>query len=197
VIGRGNAALQGVVLWGATTLASLVLVFSLASGAGSNMANVSAPSGMASQMGQTLNLSTSDVLAPVNQRLQAAGKPPVTAMELRSAMQDAVNTALQRGALDWDVFERALANNTNLTRQEIGEIAAGSQQRVMEAVDQAAQTTARTFGGLFVTLALSLLASVGGAALGVTRRQRDLSSAAKEQMFLSPEPHQRHQPQAV
>ena len=195
LIGRGNAALQGAVFWGATTLASLVLVFSLASGVGSNMAGMSAPSGMVSSIGQTLDLSTSDALAAVNQRLQAAGKPTITAMQLRSAMRDAVNTALQQGTLDWNTFERALANNTDLSRQEVSEIAAGSRERLTEAVNAAAQATARTFGGLFVTLALSLMAAVGGAALGVTRRQRELSSAAKERMDLPHDP--RHHPQAV
>lgn len=180
VIGRGNAALHGIVLWGATTLASLVLIFSVLTRIGANASQLSLPTGTMSTLSESVGLTANDALAPINAELKEAGQPTITAAQLRTAMQEAVATSLRRGTLDWEVFQRSLATNTALSVQDINQILAGSQQRLMQAAEEAAQVTARTFWGLFFVLLTSLIASVGGAAVGVTRRQRELSNRVSD-----------------
>ena len=65
-----------------------------------------------------LNIDRSDLLAPVNRRLQAQGMPPVTGAQLQAAMQDVANTALKQGQLSQQTIVAALARHTAMNQQE-------------------------------------------------------------------------------
>jgi hypothetical protein len=196
-----GGALHGTVLWGLTTLAGVIVmgmalssllgaVFSVGKSAVS--ATGSAISGAASQGGQAGNLASSfglnaeDALAPVNQRLQQQGKPPITADQLQAATKDVLNTSIQQGRLDRAQLVSSIAQNTALSRQDAEDIAGrveaqwGQAQAKMSQVGQqvqqgalkAADTTGRVFWGVFFALLLGLASSILGSTLGVSKRQR-------------------------
>jgi len=185
-LGRGNGALHGIVLWGAT---AFILTLSVASALGA-VANQFAQAGSeiaTSALNQT-GVDTNQLLAPVNERLASHGKPALTAAQLRSAAQDAVMTSVAQGRLDREVFVTALASNTALTEQDVRLLFNSSTQRLeqrlaslrseaSQAAERMAQATGRLFWGIFALLITSLIGAVLGASTGVTRRQRELVTA--------------------
>jgi len=186
-LGRGNGALHGIVLWGST---AFIVAVSLASVLGS-VASQFAQTGSeiaSSALNQT-GIDTREVLGPVNERLAREGKPALTAPQLRAAAQDALMMSVNQGRLDRQVFITALADNTQLSENDVQQMFAGATQRLdqrltalrsqaNQAAERLAQATGRMFWGLFFLLVTSLLGSVLGASTGVTRRQRELVVAA-------------------
>jgi hypothetical protein len=127
-----------------------------------------------------LGLDWNDMLAPVNQRLRAEGKPPVQAGQIQSAAKDAIGTAVRTGRFDRTQFENALAQNTALSRADAQELSQRVEARVGEAVQNAKQSaevgalkaadfTGKAFWGIFIALALGLIAALLGGILGVPR----------------------------
>jgi hypothetical protein len=187
-VGRSNAGLHGIVLWGAATLLGLWLLGSFAStvasgvtGAGRSAAE-SVPAAA-----RAVGVGADEVLAPVNERLARGGHPPVTASELERAIRDALATSVREGRLDRDVFEASLAEHTALSRADVREVfrdveaqMSSAGQGIGERVDEVAAIGARVFWGAFALLALSLASSFLGAIAGVTPRQRELSLRAAE-----------------
>src|SRR4029079_7450564 len=143
-----------------------------------------------------------DVLAPVNQRLQAEGKPPVTAQQLQESAKDSVQGALRTGTLDRNAFESSLAKNTSLSRADVQDVS----QRLSAQIDaakgkmnEAAQTakfealkaadkTGKAFWGVFGALALGLLAALAGGALGVPRVRKGEVPAGGPRTAVAPPP---------
>lgn len=188
ILGRIHAVLHGVVLWGVTTLAGASLIIAALSAVGSSASGAALPTATMSEVTQSVGLSARDLLAPVNQRLEAAGKPTITTEQLERTLTEAVNTAVRQGSVDTDILAGSVAAQTELTRKEAREILASSELGLVERVDRAMQATSRTFWGLFAVLVASMLAAVGGAATGLSRRQQELSKEVDEQLRHVPHP---------
>ncbi len=206
---RMTAALHGAVMWSLATIVSLAMVWmmvaSLVGGAvsaGTEVAS-SAASGAVDLMRQgdglsleVLGLSPDDLMTPINDRLRAAGKPPLTADQIKAAAQDALRRAVRQGELDRETLIGALAENTALSRNDAIEVAAMLEQRyqqyaarlreVAQKAQQRALEVAEGSGkallGMFFSLFFGLAATVGGALLGVRREQRRTWTETRGQM---------------
>lgn len=197
---RMTGAIHGAVMWSLATVASLALVWTMVAAlvggvvsAGAQV--VSATAGGAMElMGQAgdklsldaLGLATDDLLTPINARLQAAGKPPLTADQLEDAVQDALRSAVRQGEFNRATLVSALAENTALSRNDVLEIAGTIEQRYQQGMSrlkemgeqaqrkalEAAEDSGKALLGLFFSLLIGLGAAVGGSMLGVRRDQR-------------------------
>ncbi|WP_338870025.1 hypothetical protein [Myxococcus stipitatus] len=204
VLDKGGGAMHGAVMWGLTTLLGVLLVGMLISTVVGTALRVTtglvgatgaAVAGAASQGGeaaQAFGINANDALGPVNQRLREEGKPTVTANQLEAATKDIATTAVRTGNLDREVLVTSIANNTRLSRQDAEDVAdrvqvqidtaKGKVGQVGEQVQQgalvAANKSGRAFWGIFGGLLLGLIASVLGATLGVSKRQRVFAEGA-------------------
>ncbi|WP_375756709.1 hypothetical protein [Corallococcus exercitus] len=198
IVDKAGGALHGAVLWGLTTIAGVLLVGMLLSnvlGAVFSVGKTAVSAGGSAAVGavtggggaaQAVGLDANDALAPVNQRLQAEGKPAITANQLEAATKDIVTEGVRQGRVDRELLVSNIAQNTNLSRQDAQEVATRVEQQIDQAkgkvgqvgeqVQQGALTVAdrsgRVFWGIFAGLLLGLVASVLGATLGVSRKQR-------------------------
>jgi hypothetical protein len=138
----------------------------------------------------TFGVTTNDLVAPINERLQREGKPPITAQQLDMTMRAVVQRGVREGGLDREVIIDELAKNTALSRPDAQDIANDIQTRyrnamaqMQEAADRAAQQAKHAalvaadrtgkvllLGGIMMLLSLG--AALGGAALGVPRNRR-------------------------
>ncbi len=187
---RTAGALHGAVLWGLTLLVGAFAVVNLLGTVIGGAAKVggSAVSGAAGmvqgqggpgQVQKALGIQTNDLLQPINQRLQAQGKPQITSQQLSAAVQDAVQTSVRQGRLDSQTFSNALARNTNLSQADVREISGTLEQRVNQAlagVEQSAAAAAadvgKAFWGIFFGLLLGLISAVLGAIVGISGFRR-------------------------
>jgi hypothetical protein len=202
-ITRLGGAIHGAALWAIATLASTMLLVSLISSLAGGVARVggeaadaagaalgAAPSSLLAQTG----LTPDDFLAPVNQRLQATGKPTISSEQLGAATRDVLRRAVREGRLDRDTLTASLAQNTALSQADAREIASTVEQRWNQqaselgqqaeqagsAALQAAETTGKGLLGLFFAMLLGLIAAVAGTMLGVTRAQLAVAERAGE-----------------
>jgi hypothetical protein len=131
-----------------------------------------------------LGIDANDALGPVNQRLQAEGKPTITAAQLEAGTRDVAQTALRQGRLDRDTLVAALVQNTGLSRADAEDVAndiqaryegasANIQSRLHAAAGKAeagalkaGDATGKAFWGVFGALLLGLIAAVAGGAAG-------------------------------
>jgi hypothetical protein len=188
LIGRSNAGLHGIVLWGVTTVGGLVLIVSvmasLARGVSAvTVETITMSESAGASLADRLGLEARDLLDPVNARLSAQGKPTVTMEQLDAALRDAARTSMRQGRFDRELFTNALAQHTALSRQDAQQVFGDLEQRmsamgqnVSRAAEHAAAVTARAFWAMFAVMLLSLASAVLGAVAGLTRRQRDLSA---------------------
>jgi len=196
VRGHGAGAAHGLVMWGLTTLlgASMIVmllsalvggVFSVGKAAVSagGSAIGAAATGSGSAAG-ALGIDANDVLAPINQRLQAEGKPAVTAEQLQAAARDAAQTAVREGHVDREALVTAIAQNTSLSRADAEQVADQAQgqlkqtsKRLGEKVQSAAHeaqigalkvgdASGKALWGVFGALLLGLIAALAGGAAG-------------------------------
>ena len=137
-----------------------------------------------------LGIDTNDLLAPINQRLQREGKPAITERQLTATIRGVVERGLRQGRVDRQLLVDELARNTNLSTADARDIAAeleakygdlGTelQQDMNELQDKATtgalravDTAGKTLAFVGLMMVLSLAAGVGGAALGLGRRER-------------------------
>jgi len=125
-------------------------------------------------------MNVTDAVAGTNERLAAAGAPPISANDVRAAAQDVVREAVRTGRLDKEVLATSLTQQTKMTRADAEAVAAKAEQqfnagvqRAKLAAQNAAETTGPVFWGVFAALLAGLLASMGGALLAVSREQQD------------------------
>lgn len=191
-----TGAIYGAVMWSLATIASLLIlsttVGAVVGGAvsvGGQVASAAASAG-ARALGEVslteLGFSEQDLLMPVNQRLEAMGKPPITAENLNNAVRDALRTSIRQGEIDRQVFTDALAANTALSQNDAAALAATVEQRVQMRADQvrmigqtaqrealeAMEGTGKALLGLFFSLLLALIAAVSGSTLAVRHEQK-------------------------
>jgi hypothetical protein len=145
-----------------------------------------------------LGLDANDLVAPVNERLQREGKPPITAEQLERTLKAVAQKGVREGRLDREMLVQELARNTALSRADAEDIANDIQaryeqasQRIGGAIDragdratdialQAADKTGKAMLAIGVMMLLSLGAAIGGGALGVPRIARaDVGPAAR------------------
>lgn len=186
-------ALHGVVVWALTSvlgvLATVSLVSALVAGAArAGGAAVSATgsvvSSAAGQIGgadaqsamSTLGLSSDDLVAPINQRLRAQGKPTITAAQLENAARGAIRKGVRGGGFDRELFVNQLAANTNLSRADAEDIAnqvgdrwqalTGRAEELGNQAVHAGLSAADAAGKALLAAGTSLLLSLGTALLG-------------------------------
>lgn len=198
-----NAAIHGAVLWALATILSLLLlvwtVGGLIGGAARLSGEVVGAAGSVAMQGiaqlddaslDSLGLTERDLLAPINQRLQATGNPTITPDQLRAAARDALRTSVRQGRLDRQIFIQSIAEQTPLTREEAQEVATrierqwqqGTGEISQRAQDlgsaaqqtalQAVESTGKVLLVLFFVLAVGLVAAVGGVILAASRVNR-------------------------
>ena len=131
------------------------------------------------------------MLAPINERLQREGKPPITAEQLQAATRDTIQDAVRQGRMDRTLLVNSLAQNTALSQADAQDVAARieaqwdqARARGGELVDRAqtgalkaADVTGKAFWGVFAALLLGMIAAVGGSLVGVGRRYRQWEAA--------------------
>lgn len=194
---RGVSAIHGAVLWALSTVVSVVLLWMALSAilggavtAGASMAAATA-GGAAGAIGgatddisvESLGLSADDLLAPVNRRLQAEGKPTITSEQLLTAAKKALRTSVREGRLDRQLVVHALAENTALSQAEAADIAGSLEQRYDARLAQLAETAktkaleaaegaGKALLGLSLAMALGLGAAIAGSLLSTHLVQR-------------------------
>lgn len=190
-----DGALHGVVVWGITTIAGLMVIGMLlqnivgatiglgksAVGAVQDTATaaVAAPdtNAKASDKGTgamaALGLDYNSLLAPANQRLAAEGLPAVSAEQMKAAVQDAVPQMFLAGSFNKDALLNSIASNTALSRAEAETVAAGVEAKFVATKDRVtaqAKTTALaaadTTGKAFWAISAALLLGLISAAAG-------------------------------
>jgi len=194
---RGEGAAHGLVMWGLTTLigASMMAVTMSAiiggavsvgkaavSAGGDAIGAAAAGSGGAARY---LGIDANAALAPVNERLRAEGKPPLTSAQVQAVSRDIAQNAVREGRLDRDLVVTALAQHTNLSAADAEEIGDRIQAQVQQAhvgdrLRSAAQqaqigalkvgdATGKAFWGVFGALLMGLIAALAGGAVGASR----------------------------
>jgi len=196
---RANRMVQATLVWAVTSLVAITAMFMVtssvlagAASVGGSMASgaadvaAKAASAADSDTLKGLGVDADDLLAPVNQRLRAEGKPAVTASTLEAAARDALNTAVRTGTFDRAVVVDALARNTALTPRDANDVAAAVEARWQSLKDranafaerarraglQALDTTGKALLGLAIALLLGLGAAMGGSLLTGERDRR-------------------------
>lgn len=211
--------MHGAVVWALTTVLGLWAMLSVVSAVASGAARVGGAaahvtgtviSGAATAGGKgaggamnALGIDANDLLAPVNQRLQQQGKPPVTADQLQDALRGIAQRGLHEGKLDRNVVVEEIARDTSLSRadsedvanqiearyhQVAGQAEQGVQQVGEKATSAALQAADKTGKALLVggvMMLLSLASAFAGGMLGVRslvrRMRRD--EASREEML--------------
>ncbi|WP_170136271.1 hypothetical protein [Nannocystis exedens] len=202
---RAGGVIHGAVLWALATVASITLLWMAltaiiggAVSAGASVASATAGSAVAAVSGgagaeltpESLGLSTDDLLAPVNRRLQSEGKPAITGDQLMGAARNALRTSVREGRFDRQLAVNALAENTALSPAEAADIAdrlgRGYDARMQAFADtartralEAAEGTGKALLGLSLAMVLGLGAAVGGALVSVVLHRRQLARASR------------------
>ncbi len=194
---RRIGSLHGMVMWalasvvglGATVWMVMMLAVGAARASGAMAENgaVVASHLDAGDALQMLGIKPNDVLAPINQKLQAQGKPGITEPQLLDATRGLARESLRRGHFDHQTLVDQLAANTALSRADAQDIANQLDQQWQRVVAEmnraadraghtmqaAADATGKVLFGAGITLLLSLGAAVLGGAVGI-RREPDL-----------------------
>lgn len=195
VIKRGDGALHGFITWGIATIAGAWVLVNLLGAIGGGLASmgrgvaqVAGSAGAnASQAMQSAGLDANDLVRPLNQRLQAEGRPTVTADQIEAAARDTLQRSVRTGRIDHTVVVQSVTQNTPLTRADADQLAGQLEDKLQNArsqmasgVQSATRAASKAFWGAFVALLLGLIAAIVGGAEGVPRshRQRPRREAA-------------------
>jgi hypothetical protein len=193
---RASGGVHGLVVWGLTAILGAYLVANLLGSVVSGVASAGkAAVGLGAQVAsggadqaKAFGLDADDALKPVNQRLEAEGKPPVTADQLKAAVGQSMQQAITTGNLDRNTLTQSIAQSTSLSQQDAEELSGRVESQFQEwkgqasaqldkaktSAMQAADTTGKAFFGVFGALLLGLVSAVLGAMAGVPRHHRIL-----------------------
>ena len=187
---RPSGVLHGLVMWGLTVVAGVWLLGNIASAAFSGVAQLGKAAGdtvaevvgdprQGSEFMGRMGITSQDVIAPINQRLRAQGKPEVTPLQLQMATRDAVQRGLRDGRLDREQLVQSLTSRTALTRPDAEDLANRMQAKfestkaeAQTAALGAAEKTGKAFWGVFAALFLGLISAIAGAISAGPRRFR-------------------------
>lgn len=208
VVTRLGGAVHGLVVWGLVTLAGawmfagvagsiLGSVGAMTTAGGAALGLVSAQGAAGAPMAR-YDWEIRQALGPVNQRLQAAGRPPIQPEQLQSAVFFMIDDALRTGQLGRDSIVTAVSRNTELTRAEAEDIADRltarwneAQQAAQTAALRAADATGKAFWGVWGVLTLGLLSALAGSMIGVSKRPR-ASAPGPLPVIITPVPVEAH-----
>jgi hypothetical protein len=193
VTSKTGGVVHGVVMWGLTTLVGawgLAAVLSSAVYGVSSIGTAAVTGGVSALTqgfdAQGMGIDGNAALQPVNERLRAEGKPPISAQQLEAAARDSLERVAREGRFDREQLVQSIATATALSRQDAEQIAASVESQVNQARERLGQTaqslqqqaleaadeTAAAMWGVFGALLLGLLAAVAGATIGEVRSQR-------------------------
>lgn len=191
---------HGLVVWALTAILGTYTLVNVvdrlastavrAGGAAMNVAGSavsSAAGGLEGADLDALGIDADDLIAPINQRLRAQGKPEVTADQVEDAGKAALRSSVRKGSFDRDTFVQQLAAKTQLSRTEAEDVARQVEGRYEQARTklgevgdkatgyalEAADKTGKALLAASVSLLVSLLAAVVGALIAWRRRDRD------------------------
>jgi hypothetical protein len=212
---RKVGAMHGGVLWALATVlglwAMLGLVSAMASGvarvggaaAGATSAMVSGAAGGADEAMSALGIGPQDLVAPINERLESQGMPPITSRQLANTVRAVAQRGLRGGELDREVLVQELERNTALSRTDaediadqfgeryqalatrVGDVGERAQEVGLAAADKAGK--ALLLGGLMMLLSLG--AAIGGGLLGVSRpREIEEEHVIRDEHIIREEP---------
>jgi len=190
-VDRGNGALHGLVLWGASGVAAALAGALIMGSAASSMARMGSDAASKAMDALSANVDTQALLAPLNAKLEQAGKPALERGQLEAISRDAVSDSVKQGRFDRETFIGNVAANTNLSRTEVRNLygttimqietrAVELKEQAKQAAESASAATGRALWGLFALMVLSLLGAVTGASTGVSSLQRAHSSPWNE-----------------
>ncbi len=200
LIHRAGGAIHGLVMWGVTTVVGAFLVGNLLTSALGGVVSLGSGAvrtggNMLSRGGGAFGLNADEALQPINARLQAEGKPAITADQVKSATRDVVSSAVRDGRVDRETLVGSIVRETALSRQDAEELAGrvqtqwdAARQSVQTGALQAADATGKAFWGVFGALFLSLIAAVLGGAFGVTDRQQRLAEQEPPRVVVAETP---------
>jgi hypothetical protein len=184
---KAGGALHGLVMWGLTTLIGLAMAFLLVSRIVGGVASLggTAVSGAASavagvdagKIASTFGIDADDALAPVNERLQAEGKPKISAEQLTAATRDIAQDSLRRGRVDREGLVASIAQHTALSRAGAEQVAAGVEQQIKSAGRKGGRTLEDVKTG-----ALAAAEDTGKAFWGVSSRSRARPAPVSERI---------------
>ncbi|HEY8378489.1 MAG TPA: hypothetical protein VIK91_18470 [Nannocystis sp.] len=183
---RASRAIHGTVVWSLSTVVSITLLWTTLGAivggvvsAGSQVASATVGGAMEVIQGgeitpESLGLSGQDLLAPVNERLRAEGKPEVSPDQVTTALREALRTAVREGRVDRQILIDAFARHTALSPRDAADIAATVEQRYDERMGklvasarEQALTAADVIGKSLLGLCLAMLLALVGAVAGV------------------------------
>jgi hypothetical protein len=204
---RPAGVLHGLVMWGLTVIAGVWLMGNIASAAFSGVAQLGKAAGdaVAGIVGEPsqrpelmtrIGITSSDVIAPLNERLRAEGKPQITPVQLQMATRDVVQQGVRQGKLDREQLVQAIAGRTALTRADANELASRMQAKfeasrgelqttALGAVEKTGKAVWAVFGALF----LGLIAALAGAITAAPRRARPRRAEKVTVVEREPPPH--------
>jgi len=196
-VGRGNGALHGLVLWGASGLAATLASALIMSSAASGMARMGSDAASKAMDALSNKIDTQALLVPLNAKLEQAGKPALQRGQLEAISRDAVSDSVKQGRFDRETFISTVSDNTNLSRTDVRNLygttimqiesrAVDLKAQAKQAAESASVATGRALWGVFVLMVLSLLGAVTGASTGVSSQQRAHSSPWNEQVVVQP-----------
>lgn len=207
---------HGLVVWALTailgTYALVNVVDRLAStavragGAAMNVAGSAVSSAAGGLEGAdlgALGIDADDLIAPINQRLRAQGKPAVTADQVEDAGKAALRSSVRTGSFDRDTFVQQLAAKTQLSRSEAEDVARQVEARYDQAraklgevgdkakgyALEAADKTGKALLAASVSLLVSLLAAVVGALIAWRRRDSDRDRTDRDRVVHTTAPY--------
>jgi hypothetical protein len=198
VLSRPIGAIHGVVLWGLATIASIALVGYVVRGAvnaaisaGATLTGAASDVATSRGVRQANPISAEDLVGPINQRLRAEGKPPVSPAELEGTMRDIAQTAVREGRVDRDLILSAVTANTRLSPTDAQELATRIEQKIEQqraelgqdaeqGAARVADRTGKAMWWVFFGMLIGLGASVAGSTLAVRRTQRIVGLPRRE-----------------
>jgi hypothetical protein len=190
---RGRGAVHGIVVWSLTTVVAMATAIlfggSLVGGAtqvGGAALGAAGKMGAAATEGASATILTDELIAPINQKMRAAGREEITIDRVREPTNDAVQSAIVGGSFDRDALSAQLQSRANLARDDADQLAASIEKKFN---DQTASIAAAAGGmgrkahgvalmagkgafWMFASMILSLVCAILGAGLGVGREQR-------------------------
>lgn len=195
---RLTATMHGTVVWSVSTVLGIFLIGSALSAIVSGAVKVGGTAATAvlgtagaavsqgGNVGKALGLDTESLVAPINQKLRAQGKPQVTAEQLKNATSSIAQRAVQSGGnIDRETLITSLVQETSLSRADSEDIASQvtsafdqQKQNAMQTLQKAqhtalegVDTTGKVFWAIFASLALGLISALLGSIVGVTRHE--------------------------
>ena len=202
---RKLAGTHGLVMWAITSTlglcATIWIVAMLAGSASRHTMSWTGDRGEPGQMLNELDIDAGSLLAPINQRLSAQGKPTITAAQLDAAMRGMVRTGIARGDFVQELLVDQLVANTRLSLADATEVERQIEARVDPAETRAygierraeryALGTIDATGKALTTVGGSLLLGLLTAVLGAMaalRRSRRAGEAGPHRSTRTTEP---------